>query len=177
MTKLTVELPETDYQRLLNAAQKIGKSVQTLLHEWINQLPELEESFDVTQDPVFQMEGYDSDAPSDLSIHFDTYLYGDEYPTVRLSATQRLGHQQFKLELWNMLELVRVYTKPPGKKVDRSDPFVLSAGSTVLDLAERIHGDVADKLAYAKVWGGKIEGQKVSRDFEFRDRDIVELGT
>ena len=36
---------------------------------------------------------------------------------------------------------------------------------------------IADKLAYAKVWGGMIEGQKVSRDFEFRDRDVVELGT
>jgi ribosome-interacting GTPase 1 len=104
-------------------------------------------------------------------------LYGDEFPTLRLSATRRIGHQQLKLALWQMLELVRVYTKPPGKKLDRSDPFVLSVGSTVMDLAQRIHGDVADKLSYAKVWGGKIEGQKVARDFEFRDRDIVELGT
>jgi ribosome-interacting GTPase 1 len=104
-------------------------------------------------------------------------LYGEEYTTIRVSATERVGHQQFKLALWKMLDLVRVYTKPPGKKVDRTDPFVLSTGSTVMDLAERIHGDVAEKLAYAKVWGGKIDGQKVSRDFEFRDRDIVELGT
>jgi ribosome-interacting GTPase 1 len=47
----------------------------------------------------------------------------------------------------------------------------------VLDLAGRIHRDLVDKLAYAKVWGGKIDGQKVARDFEFRDRDVVELAT
>jgi len=104
-------------------------------------------------------------------------LYGDDFSTVRFSATERIGYQQFKLELWKMLQLVRVYTKPPGKQADRTDPFVMSVGSTVMDLAERIHGDMAEKLAYAKLWGGRIEGQKVSRDFEFRDRDIVELGT
>lgn len=36
------------------------------------------ESFDVTQDPVFQMEGYDSDAPADFSTNLDKYLYGKE---------------------------------------------------------------------------------------------------
>jgi PHD/YefM family antitoxin component YafN of YafNO toxin-antitoxin module len=38
------------------------------------------ESFDVTQDPVFQMEGHDSDAPADLSASLDKYLYGREKP-------------------------------------------------------------------------------------------------
>lgn len=80
MTKVTIELMETDYQQLLHVAEKLGKSVPILLHEWINQLPDVEESFDVTQDPVFQMEGYDSAAPADLSTNLDTYLYGDSYP-------------------------------------------------------------------------------------------------
>jgi hypothetical protein len=80
MTKVTIELMETDYQQLVNAAEKLGKSVQTLVHEWITQLPDAGEPFDITQDPVFQMEGYDSDAPADLSTNLDTYLYGDRYP-------------------------------------------------------------------------------------------------
>ena len=104
-------------------------------------------------------------------------LYGEIYPTVRFSATRHVGHQQLRIELWKLLQLVRVYTKPPGKRAERSDPFVLHAGSTVMDLAYRIHADIAEKLAYAKVWGGKIDGQRVARDFELRDRDLVELGT
>jgi ribosome-interacting GTPase 1 len=104
-------------------------------------------------------------------------LYQGSFPMVRFSATRHIGHQQFRIELWKLLELIRVYTKPPGKKAERSDPFVLHLGSTVHDLADRIHADLAEKLAYARVWGGKIEGQRVARDFELRDRDVVELAT
>ena len=100
-------------------------------------------------------------------------LYAERFPVVRFSVKERVGFQRLKLELWRMLELIRVYTKPPGKKAERSDPFVLNAGSTVLDLADLIHGEMADKLVYAKVWGGQIQGQKVAKDFELRDRDLV----
>ena len=80
MTKLTIQLMETDYQRLEKVARRTGKSVQALIYNWILQLPEVEEPFDITQDPVFQMEGYESDAPADLSVNLDRYLYGEEYP-------------------------------------------------------------------------------------------------
>jgi len=80
MTSLTIQLAETDYQRLENAAKRTGKAVQALIHEWITRLPEIEESFDITQDPLFLMEGYDSNAPADLSVKLDQYLYGQEYP-------------------------------------------------------------------------------------------------
>ncbi len=80
MTTITIKLPKIDYQRLEKAAKQSGKSIQTFIYEWIIQLPEIEESFDVTQDPVFQMEGYDSDAPPDLSFNLDRYLYEEESP-------------------------------------------------------------------------------------------------
>ncbi len=41
---------------------------------------EVSESFDVTQDPVYQMEGYESDAPPDLSVNLYKYLYGEGLP-------------------------------------------------------------------------------------------------
>lgn len=75
MTELTLQLMDTDYQRLKKAAEKTGKSVKALIYDWITQLPEVEEPFDVTQDPVFQMEGYESEAPADLSVNLDHYLY------------------------------------------------------------------------------------------------------
>ena len=113
--------------------------------------------------------------PGDLEVLEE--LYGPIFRTVRFSATKHIGHQQFRIELWKLLQLIRVYTKPPGKKAERSDPFVLHAGSTVHDLADRIHADLAEKLAYARVWGGKIEGQRGARDFELRDGDVVEPAT
>ena len=65
----------------------------------------------------------------------------------------------------------------PGLITSPQSYSFLSLGSTVLDLAERIHRDLPQKLAYARVWGGKLDGQRVSRDFELRDRDVVELAT
>ncbi len=76
MTTVTIQLAEVHYQRLEQAAKRTGKSIQALIHDWIVQLPESEEPFDVTQDAVFQMEGYESEAPADLSINLDHYLYG-----------------------------------------------------------------------------------------------------
>jgi len=78
MTQLTIQLNDVDYKRLEKTASQFGKSVQAMVQEWLTQLPNCQESFDVTQDPVFQAEGYDSDAPSDLAANVDQYLYGEE---------------------------------------------------------------------------------------------------
>jgi len=104
-------------------------------------------------------------------------LYGETFPVVRFSAAKRIGAQQLKMAVWRMLRLVRAYTKPPGARAASREPYVLDEGSTILDLAARIHGDLVDRLVFARVWGGQVQGQKVSRDFELRDRDVVELAT
>ncbi|MGA1869374.1 MAG: hypothetical protein ACMUJM_12615 [bacterium] len=81
MTKLTIKLKENDYQRLKKVAESAGKSIQVFIYEKIIQLTDSKvEAFDITQDPVFTMEGYDSEAPEDLSSDLDKYLYGGKYP-------------------------------------------------------------------------------------------------
>lgn len=102
-------------------------------------------------------------------------LYGPQFPTVKVSVASHRGFEAFKVGVWRRLQLLRVYAKPPGKPADRSAPFVLPEGSTVLDLAELVHRELAEKLAFARLWGGKLDGQRVARDFELRDRDVVEL--
>ncbi|MFQ6103011.1 MAG: GTPase [Candidatus Glassbacteria bacterium] len=82
----------------------------------------------------------------------------------------------FSRKLFEFLELIRVYTKVPGKKPDLGRPYVLARGSTVLDLAGEVHRDFLGKLKFAKVWGsGKFEGQNVQKGYVIKDKDIVEL--
>ena len=102
-------------------------------------------------------------------------FYATTYPLVRVSATDHSGLESLKVALWRHLQLVRVYAKPPGKPADRRAPFVLPLGSTVHDLAEHVHREIAEQLQFARLWGGKLDGQRVARDFELRDRDVVEL--
>ncbi len=101
-------------------------------------------------------------------------MYAD-YPLVRVSGLKHFGFETLKVALWKRLQLVRVYSKPPGKPADMKEPFVIPEGATLLDLAGHIHRELADKLQFARVWGGRLDGQRVARDFELRDRDVVEI--
>ena len=72
--------------------------------------------------------------------------------------------------------LIRIYTKQPGKKFVRGDPFTLPTGSTLFELTTLVHKDFAEGLKSAKIWGtGVFDGQTVKRDHVLHDRDIVEL--
>jgi uncharacterized protein len=102
--------------------------------------------------------------------------YGERFPIVGTSATSRVELDTLTAVAYDTLGVVRVYTKVPGKPADRSKPFTVPIGSTVLDLAREIHREFEQSLKFAKVWGsGAFEGQTVRRDHELRDSDVVEL--
>jgi len=113
-------------------------------------------------------------------------LYSGRFPAVAVSAETSEGLEDLKRATFEMLGILRVYTKEPGKKADLTKPYVLRAGATVADLAGRVHKDILANLKYARVWGhpsaplgagGKFEGQMVHRDHTLADRDIIELHT
>ncbi|MHA2358179.1 MAG: GTPase [Candidatus Heimdallarchaeaceae archaeon] len=85
--------------------------------------------------------------------------------------------EELKKALFGQLGIIRVYTKKPGEKADLEQPFVLAEGSTVQDVAEKIHSSFVDRFRYAKVWGPSVEfeGQKVGIDHELNDTDVIEL--
>jgi len=75
---LLFQFSDEDIKRLEIAARNRGKSIQEIIHELIDKLPDIEETFDVKSDPIYLIEGFDSDAPGDLSIKVDKYLYGKD---------------------------------------------------------------------------------------------------
>lgn len=102
--------------------------------------------------------------------------FGTRFPIVPTSTVTAEGLDSLVRQAYDLLGVLRVYTKIPGKPVDRQHPFTLPIGSTIADLAYHIHHDLADQFKYAKVWGsGVFDGQTVKRDHELHDTDIVEL--
>ena len=102
--------------------------------------------------------------------------FSSRYPILAISTVTAEGLDSLVRAAYDLLEVIRIYTKVPGKPVDRSHPFTIPIGSTVADLALHIHHDLGDQLKFAKVWGtGVFEGQTVKRDHELHDADIVEL--
>ena len=103
-------------------------------------------------------------------------LYAGRFPAVAVSAKTAEGLEEFHRAVFDLLGILRVYTKERGKKPDLTSPYVLKAGSTIADLAGRVHKEILAHLKYARVWGhGKFEGQMVNREYRLADRDVVEL--
>jgi uncharacterized protein len=101
----------------------------------------------------------------------------DRLPVLAVSATDGSGLDELRQRSLAALNVIRVYTKPPGKPADRTKPFVLKRGSTVEDLADLIHHELREKLKYALLWGvsSKFGGQRISRHHQLDDEDVVEL--
>jgi len=104
----------------------------------------------------------------------------NRFPMTTFSAAtaSSVRIEEFKRVVYDFLDVVRVYTKAPGKKPDFNDPYVVARGSTVLDVASKVHRDFADSLKYARIWGeGKADGIMVPRDFVIGEGDVLELHT
>jgi hypothetical protein len=100
-----------------------------------------------------------------------------ELPFLPVSAVRGDGLDALRPRLFGALGRIRIYTKEPGHPPDRSRPFVLPAGATVEDLARLVHGDLAARLHFARIWGARARfgGQQVDRHHALEDRDVVEL--
>jgi len=102
--------------------------------------------------------------------------YNALFPVISVSAKEGTGLEELRKVIYQVLDIIRVYTKTPGSKAELSEPVILKKGSTVQDAAEAIHKDFRDKLKYTMVWGsGKYDGQKVGREHILHDGDIVEF--
>ncbi len=103
-------------------------------------------------------------------------FYGQRFPVVSFCAAQKDNLTELKREIYNLLAIIRVYTKEPGKKPDYSDPIILKKGKKLIDAALSIHKDFARDLKYARIWGEeKYAGQKVQKDYTLQDEDVVEF--
>jgi ribosome-interacting GTPase 1 len=103
-------------------------------------------------------------------------LAGDGWTTLGVAALEDRGLEPVRKLTFEALGVMRVYTKEPGKDPDLEKPFTLPHGSTVLDLAGRIHKDVLAGLRFAKLWGpGVFDGQRVQVDHVLLEGNVVEL--
>lgn len=117
------------------------------------------------------------DAPNAAeNLEFMKEIIGDAFEIVPVSTMHGQGLEDLKERLFQFLGIIRIYSKIPGKKADLERPFIVKRGSTVADVATKIHRDFGDKVKSARVWGSaKFDGQIVDRHHVVEDRDVVEV--
>jgi hypothetical protein len=102
--------------------------------------------------------------------------YQGQFPIIAISAREGVGLEELKRAIYQVLDIIRVYTKTPGQKPDLADPIILERGSTVADAAASVHKDFVARLRYARIWGsGKHDGIMAKRNHVLQDGDIIEL--
>ncbi len=130
----------------------------------------------ITYKPFLVLANKCDDEASDEEYGIFLELLEEPWPVLAVSAESGRNLHLLRKQVFDLLEIIRVFSKAPGKDPDRNAPFVLPKGSTVEYLAGRVHRDFYEHLKQARVWGSaEFKGQLVGRDYVLHDRDIVEL--
>ena len=126
--------------------------------------------------PVLIVVNKDDDDKFDEDFKVFRELLEVRLPLLPISVTNRRNFDKLKNQIFDSLEIIRIYSKPPGKEPDLSKPFILKIGNTIEELAGRVHHDFQQKLKTARIWGSNVyDGQLVGKDHILHDKDIVEL--
>jgi len=117
--------------------------------------------------------------PSIIAYNKTDLLTGERKKNIpkeflQISSKDGTGLDRLKSMIWKNLGLMRIYMKKAGKEPDMEEPLIMKKGSSVEDVAERIHREFSRKLEYAKIWGpsAKFGGQKVGVTKKVQDRDV-----
>ena len=104
-------------------------------------------------------------------------FWEENLPLIPVSVKEGKNLDLVSKVLFERLEVIRVYSKAPGKKPDLTQPFILKKGSTVYEFADKVHHHIAANLKFARIWNTQLKGLRVEREYVLKDKDIVELRT
>ena len=126
--------------------------------------------------PTFVLFTKADDEAADIRLEMAKEWLGERFPSFIVSAERGDGMAELKEKLFRILGVMRIFTKQPGKPVEKESPFTCPHGCTVAEFAGYVHNDFEEKVKSARVWGsGAFDGQTVGREHVLRENDIVEL--
>jgi uncharacterized protein len=98
-----------------------------------------------------------------------------DWNPIYVAANKNINLDGLKEAIYRKLDFIHVFLKPQGQDADMKEPVVIMNGSTIGDLADRIHRSFRRNFRYATVWGrsAKFPGQTVGVEHVLKDGDIV----
>jgi len=94
---------------------------------------------------------------------------------VAVSIIDEPSLDAFRDAVWRLTGLIRVRLRNKGAVDDQ--PLAMQPGTTVAEVADRVHHDLGSNLTGGRVWGrsARFDGQRVGREHIIEDGDIVEI--
>eukprot|EP00283_Hemiselmis_rufescens_P008004 CAMPEP_0173420248 /NCGR_PEP_ID=MMETSP1357-20121228/1821_1 /TAXON_ID=77926 /ORGANISM="Hemiselmis rufescens, Strain PCC563" /LENGTH=428 /DNA_ID=CAMNT_0014383027 /DNA_START=41 /DNA_END=1327 /DNA_ORIENTATION=- len=100
--------------------------------------------------------------------------------SIVVSCHLNLNMDRLVSRMWDMLALIRIYTRRRGEPPDLEEPTVLTAGRggvNVKTMCMHLHKDLLKEFKYALCWGQscKHAPQRVGKDHELCDEDVIQV--
>ncbi|MBN1218184.1 MAG: 50S ribosome-binding GTPase [Anaerolineae bacterium] len=169
---LLVDL-QTDPMQQLDETIAILEERRIVPRHWQDGYPDQPRWFFV---PCLVLANKYDDETADEDFEIFCQLVEGDWPLLPVSTTTGRNLERLKPKIFQQLEIVRVYSKAPGKEPDFTSPFIMKKGETVEVFAGKVHQDFVERLKSARVWGQVgFDGQMVRRDHVLHDGDVVEL--
>jgi ribosome-interacting GTPase 1 len=169
---IIVDLQATPFQQLEDSLKLLNQ------HKIIPKQKESEtrEERRIQFVPVLVVVNKDDNDQCDDDFEVFKDLLEIRLPLVPISVKNQRNFEILKKRIFESLEIIRIYSKPPGKDADLTKPFVIKKGTTLEEFAGKVHHDFQQKLKTARVWGKNVfDGQMVGKEHVLHDKDIVEL--
>lgn len=111
-------------------------------------------------------QGFIQEVQSKIGNHF-----------IPISADAGINLDALKEAVYQKLDFIRIYMRPKGGETDYKEPMIVKNGSTVQDVCDKIHRNMAKNFRYGLVWGksAKFAGQKVGLDHALVDEDVLTI--
>jgi small GTP-binding protein len=102
-----------------------------------------------------------------------------DYYVLPISADSDMNIDEFKEQLYQRLEFIRIYMRPKGGETDYEEPLIIRGGSTVGDVCDSLHRGLRSDFKYAQLWGRSVRfgGQKVGLAHKLMDEDVLTFVT
>jgi len=95
---------------------------------------------------------------------------------IPISALKEENMELLKEEIFASLNLIRIYLKPKLNSIT-PEPLIVRKGSSIYDVAEKVHSGTTKNFKYAFVTGPSVKfvNQKVGGNHTVKDDDIITL--
>ena len=96
---------------------------------------------------------------------------------VPVSADANINIVSLKEAIYRRLEFIKIFMRPKGGETDFKEPMIVRDGSSIEDVCNKIHRNMAREFRFANVWGRSVKfaGQKVGLDHRLYDSDILTI--
>ena len=97
---------------------------------------------------------------------------------VKISALNKENIDDLRHRIFQELDLIRVYLKPPQQEADMEDPIIMKKNDDIERLCLKLHKNILNNYRYTLIWGpsAKHPGQKfINRDHILLDGDVVSI--